>query len=549
MHPDCISNHWLLVWVAEQLADGNGILHNQTYYWPVGDAPVLAGNGAEGVAYLPFHLLLGWPSAAVVYLTCLLVFNGMGAWILGRALGAGPLQALLPAAATTVNPYLLSEMSAGRFSQVSIGWMLLTLAAWLNLLEAPSRHRAILAGLLWAITGFFYWYHAWFVALALALVLAARALARRPMALVHLLVGAATAAVLIAPWAWLFAASWSRIPGTSEAFPPMQAQLDSIWPRVPFLGDAGEGLGTTSALVWLAGLAGAIHSVVRGSYLHRWALAVWLFFTLLAMGPFAPWAPYTLLYDLAPPLRRFWWPMRHTVLAGVLWAALGAVWLSQVRLGRAVAVVVALTTPVLIGLQGAQHQVRTTSLDLIPPGVQALLDLPDGVILQPPIAPEASGSQLPMLLQILHKKRMLGGHAQWVERVRPEAWDAGVAGNSYLASLQALERGEVGETLHFEAADLEALRESGLRWFVLDRATFPFGLQSAVRAHKAAADSLFGQPVIRGRGLRVWDMEQWTGAHSVSVPPVDWPADLIPAGPTRPLTARRPHPPIIVLEP
>ena len=100
MHPDCISNHWLLAWVAERLAAGEGILHNPRYYWPVGDAPVLAGNGAEGVAYLPFHVLLGWPTGAVVYLTVVLAFNGLAAWALGRALGAGPVHALLPAAAT-----------------------------------------------------------------------------------------------------------------------------------------------------------------------------------------------------------------------------------------------------------------------------------------------------------------------------------------------------------------------------------------------------------------------------------------------------------------
>ena len=30
---------------------------------PVGDSPLLAGNGSEGFLYLPFHLLLGWPAA------------------------------------------------------------------------------------------------------------------------------------------------------------------------------------------------------------------------------------------------------------------------------------------------------------------------------------------------------------------------------------------------------------------------------------------------------------------------------------------------------
>ena len=548
MHPDCISNHWLLVWVAEQLGEGRGILHNGAYYWPIGDAPVLAGNGAEGVAYLPFHAALGWPLGVVAYSSAVLVLNGMGGWCLGRAMGATATGSLVPAAAATVNPYLLTELSAGRFSQVSIGWMLLCLAAWLHLVEAPSWPRALRAGALWAVTGFFYWYHAWFVALALIGLLAACALASKPLCWRSLLLGAGTAAVLIAPWAWLFADSWSAIPGAGEAFPPAQAALDSALPRFPMLGGPPD-VGAISALVWGLGLAGAIGALARGNHIQRWALGTCALFTLLAMGPFAPWAPYTLLYDLAPPLRRFWWPLRHVALAGVLWAALGALWLRRFSWGPGIAWLAALSTPLLIAQFGDRHQVQTTRLELTPPGLQTLADLPEGVVLQLPLAPKASGVQLPLLYQLLHKKPMLNGHAPWVERVRPPAWDARIAANSYLSQLQALERGEVDGTFQFVAADLEALRASGLRWLVLDRATFPFALQSAVKAHRAAADALFGDPVVRGRGLRVWDLALWSGKEAVPVPPVVWPEDLEPAGPERPLSARRPHPPLIVLGP
>ena len=48
-HPDCLGNHWLLVWVAEQIRSGGSLLHNDLYYWPFGDAPWLAGNGSEGL--------------------------------------------------------------------------------------------------------------------------------------------------------------------------------------------------------------------------------------------------------------------------------------------------------------------------------------------------------------------------------------------------------------------------------------------------------------------------------------------------------------------
>ena len=64
MHPDCLSNHWLLVWVAERTLGFESLLHNTAYYAPIGDAPWLAGNGSQGLFYSPFHALLSWPASS-----------------------------------------------------------------------------------------------------------------------------------------------------------------------------------------------------------------------------------------------------------------------------------------------------------------------------------------------------------------------------------------------------------------------------------------------------------------------------------------------------
>jgi hypothetical protein len=53
-HPDCISNHWLMVFVAEQLAGGGSILHNDRYYWPIGDALCWPGTGEKASSILCF---------------------------------------------------------------------------------------------------------------------------------------------------------------------------------------------------------------------------------------------------------------------------------------------------------------------------------------------------------------------------------------------------------------------------------------------------------------------------------------------------------------
>ncbi len=543
MHPDCISNHWLLIWVAEQLSQGQGIIENSAYYWPVGDSPVLAGNGAEGVSYLPFHLLMDWPTSSVFYLTTVLFLNGLGGWALGRVMGASVLPALLPAAAAIASPYLMGELTAGRFSQVSIGWMLLGVASWVRLMNQPSKQNAIISGGLWAITGFFYWYHAWFLALGLIGLLVAQRIGQRAIPWRAVLLGSCTAAVLIAPWAILFFGAWTEIPGTSESFPPPQAAQDSIWPTVPFLGTEHGKVGAMSGLIWLLGLIGAVAALFRGGVLTRWALAIWLLFTLLAMGPFASWAPYSILYDLTPPLKRFWWPMRHIGLASVIWAALGAVWLSGPRWGAPLAVIAALCAPVLLSIQGAQSQVRTTQLATAPGALSEIAELSQGVVLQPPLAPQAAGSQIPLLFQIFHKKTLLSGHAPWVDRVRPEQWDHIARQNTYLSALMSMERGDIKGELRFDPEDLATLIDQGLRWLVLDRSTFPFSLQSAVKAHRSAADALFGAPIIRAKGLKVWDMHKWNGESHIVIPLVVWPEDLPHAGPERPLTSRRPHPP------
>jgi hypothetical protein len=166
-----------MVWVAEQLATGGSILHNDWYYWPVGDAPWLAGNGSEGFSYLPFHLIFGWPTASTVYLVGLLALNGFASYTLARSAGAAPLAALAAAPTGATMVYAIHELGAGRFSQVSFCWMAFFLAAWLRFCAAPSTGRGLLAALLLALTSLFYWYYGLFAVIAGAVLLVAH---RRP---------------------------------------------------------------------------------------------------------------------------------------------------------------------------------------------------------------------------------------------------------------------------------------------------------------------------------------------------------------------------------
>ena len=164
-HPDNLSNQWLLVWLSEQVASGQSLLHNDQYYWPVGDYPWLAGNGSEGFLHLPVYLLFGWPQSIGLYVSCVWIVMGLAAYRLGRVCGAGEWGALFTIVAVLSLPYLGREYAAGRYSQMNLIWLLLSMSEFIGLLVKPSFGKAARCGICVALCGIFYWYYAWFFCL------------------------------------------------------------------------------------------------------------------------------------------------------------------------------------------------------------------------------------------------------------------------------------------------------------------------------------------------------------------------------------------------
>lgn len=562
-HPDCLSNHWLLVWVVEQLTQGGSLLHNDRYYWPVGDAPLLAGNGGEGFLYLPFHLAFGWPQGVLWYSVLVLTLNGVAGWSLARAAGGGPWSSLLGAAAVGLSPFLFLELSSGRFTQVSVCWLLWFLAAWLRLLDRPTVPRALGAAALLAVTSFFYWYYGLFGVMAGAVLALVRALhARRwEPGLPWRVFGAFCAAFLgmIGPWAVVFLRGWSQIPGTAETteFPHPEAMINLpglVW---PFLIREGGTVGAAMALpLFAVGAAGWLLvglGARRGEGAWRSPAArglaiVALLFYGLNQGPVSDFAPYSLVYRWVEPLRRFWWPMRHVVVWQPALAALGAVALTAAlaRLGRPrleLPVVAALLAwaPAALERQRAHPEVSLSSVRLPPKVYPTLATRPGAVLVEPPLTGATASTQQQLVYQLWHRKTLLAGHAMWVDRVRPDAWDAFVAGNSFLAQLQALERGELRGTFRFEAADLQALLDQDVRWFSVNRELFPLALRDLVDAYKGLFDELFGRALDQAQGHWIWDGRRWTGAAEAPIRDFTWPANVVPGGPSQPILGRRPQ--------
>jgi hypothetical protein len=545
VHPDCLSNHYLLVWVAEVLKSGGSILHNNRYYWPVGDAPWLAGNGSEGIFYLPFHLLFGWPLGSNLYFVLILSLNGLAGYRLSRALGASREASLAAATTGALLLYPIHELGAGRFSQASTCWLGFFLAEWVYFVREPTLRRAITSAVLLAFTSLFYWYHGLFAVLAggLYLVFFARTSLASP-----LLLFSTSYLILVGPLLFVFFQYWSSIPGTAEdVFPHPEAIGDSSWPALPFLVAGGRHAGR--ALPFTTCVFAAI-GLLKISTRERIAwLAILLLFLLLMAGPRIPYGPFELIYGTFKPLRRFWWPYRHVVVVNYVLIGLAGVGaaavLDRLKKGAEVAgFLLALSVPIQLQLQQAPWHAQFSAAKLPHPFYKKLRALPGEVLVEVPLSPQVASAQTLLIYQLDHGKKLLPGHALWVERVRPDSWDEMVAANSFLAALQELERAKLNGKLVFKGEDLLWLRERGVRLISVNEEYFPVALRELVAAYKEVFTGLFGAPVLKGVRVAAWDLESWSGEVEVEFKAWKWPERLMPGGPTLALQAPRPPSPV-----
>ena len=557
VHPDNLANQWLLPWAVDAVLQGAPLLHTTDYFWPVGDAPLLSGDGTQAALYAPFHLLFGWPAATPVYVGFTLFLNGLCAWFAARSVTRAPTAAWIAVVIGAWSPFVTMELSAGRFSQAAIWPLALFLGLWWRYLAQPRPMLAVLSAVTLAYTAFSYWYYGWFGVMAGAVAWLATArdhtiAEHRAHVRQHLLFSSVFLA-LLAPWAWLFVTHWASVPGAGETltFPPESAYID----RLPLPGALLPGNPSTTAALWspiAAVLAGV--GVVAGRTrrpIRAWLL-VGLVFVLLAWGPLFSGAPYTILYGLTAALRRFWWPIRHVVvvqLAVATLASLGVEVVLQSISARRAPVAAAILCALFSGTwwaQGAPLPVEHTPLEFPPEGYDALAALPEGVVVAFPLAPEATGTNDAMLHQLAHDHPMVTGHSPWVARARPAEWDRWVASQPFLQLLVDIERnGWAGGPVEVAPESIDALRSEGVRWLALDRTLVPLKLKALVAHHDRLFDALFGRPVIRTSDLQVWDLHAFTGSSTGTLPAWRWPSGMVAAGPEWPLAARRPDSPML----
>jgi len=501
-HPDMISNHWLYRWVAD--VGPTGLLHNDRYYFPVGDAPWLAGNGSDAVLYgllAPLGLgVTGW-----VVLT--LVGNGLAGMALGRAAGATHGAAAVAGAFLVICPYVSREIAAGRFAQAPLWPSALFLAAWLRLLDAPSLARGVGAGLLFGLCAFGYWYYGLWMAMAGAILWLGR---RDRRALVSFVPVAL--AVTVPPLA-VFARNWQAVPGVEELVFPHPIAVDNampvsfpVWPGTGEL--ANVVLPLTLLVLWVRG---------RPTW-PQVAAASW--FAVLALGPelLGPDGtttgvpgPFQLVYGGAEALRRLWWPYRHVAPLLLVLLPVAAVGLSRLQASlRAAPALVALALPVELYARGGTVQVPASYLDA-PEVYEELTAEAPGHLVELPLAAAITRSQASLAYQAIHGRTLVNGHGMWVARVRPAAWDTWLQAQPLLGQLVAYEGGAALEPWSLAPGGLQPLLAQGVRWISVNREFFPGELEDLRDHHRAFLQAVCGPPKLRGQGVWIWDLAACPG--------------------------------------
>lgn len=532
-HPDTLSNHWLYLWVADQVHGGRSLLHNDRYYFPVGDAPWLAGNGSDA---LPFALVFGWfdwPGSITGWVLLTLVANGLAGAALARSAGAGWGGALVAGAALVVCPYVSRELSAGRFAQAPLWSAALFLAAWIRLVEAPRVGLGVLAGLLFGLAAFQYWYQGLWLAMA-GLVIWAFRPSLRPL---YGFVPAALVATV--PPLAVFLGRWGAVPGTDEDVFPHPIAVDSSLPAsFPVWSGTGELATVTVPLVVSILAALGVRGVDRR--LGRGLLVAAGMFYLLCLGPELLWpdgtssgipGPYALVYRWTGVLRRLWWPYRHVsplLLVLVPLVAHGVARVSA-RIGAFVApALLVAALPVELYARGATVDVSVSWWNP-PVAYRALSDLPPGHLVELPLAGVVTRSQPSLVYQRVHGRVLVNGHAMWIDRVRPSAWDAWLATVPLLDAIRRFEAGELsgGWTLPAEADP--ALLAQGVRYVSVNRGYFPGELSTLREHHVALLTALYGEPLVRAGAVRVWDLERATGTRTWTFPSFTPPEDYVDA--------------------
>ncbi len=573
---------WSTLWLIEHLGQTWGDWNTQTdaLLFPLGYD--LKGFGHVGLQFIGAPLIALGVSGVLVFNGLLLLAfwaTSMACHALGHRLGKSHFAGLVAAGVFVYSPYFYGEMRAGCIELVSCWFLPLQALLLLRLCDRPGPTRALAVAANLGSTALFNWYYTLFTGMftiAFGIWRFSLGGSNRKRTL-----GWMTAAVLCAAVSNLPLVGAIRTQAPSR--PPISAEQFSAegWSEAYRLTNSEMGLEalTDEALALHEALQVPINSTSLASLVEAGfgpnplestpgalAIALGLFgliaagrrawgwaviggaFGLLTLGPFLqidstppipPWSaqwplPYLHFYNHIPFFSMAYRPYRLVVVVLLCLAALAAVGIGRIETRRArwlgtVAFLVCASQPIWRAPSGS---LASTAL---PEGYAEVAELPEGGVIELPLLyqPVSTANSRVQYYQALHGKPLLNCNELLLKDDLARFRDY-VQDNQFLQAL--LNIGRTSPPYKFSGADLNSLREDGLRWVIfhtsfIDADTRVEGDSGSANRPKPASIAMLrqtlGKPVIQTSDLEVYEIpgghlpeKNWhfTGENIVEVP-------------------------------
>lgn len=502
---DHYGTQWFYWFTEVAVLGEESAVHTDLMFFPFGK-DIYGHTGAnvlDALAAIPFRRALGHVAGYNTFLFVGMALSALAAARFAFHLTRDVQAASLAAIVLALSPWVLFESMEGRPTQALLGLPILFLhAAWVSGTEKGWR-APVLAGCYLALTGYQYWFYAFFVGLG-AVVLGLWATWRRTpgagpwwQILGRFGLAAGIAILLCAPAVlpMLLATSGSdtEIPGllhvevwSLTATPPLtdEGQLVGIFNWQPFRRAAGfyvtdfkqnERFLTRVVLTPLLTLPLLGLWLYKPGPLKRGPVIGWLLLaTLLATGPLLilgsvllPNPLYIALTQHLGFFQRLWWPGRAYVLIALMMPFVAA--------GALMAVPERWRSAAWLGL-GLGWTAEAAVLDLypfetwnaaIPAGYACLAEGPEGAVLELPY----NFTQAHLYYQIAHGRPIFGGMLENNKVFTPRGTTELLKNNTLLIALRDPSSLYESE-FKVEAEDYTELEALGFRYVLLQKDAF-----------------------------------------------------------------------------
>ncbi len=510
---DGMGTQWFYALPGWVLEGRSGLVHTDMLFYPWGKEVFLhtGGNLVDALLAWPLRAVFGPILGYNLFVLGVFALNAFAGGRLASAFRIGRVGQGIAAVLFSLSPYFLVELEQGRPTQALAAFIALAFAALLE-------RRGLAAGLWLGLAGWTYWY-AGVVAGTCAVLLLPIALLEpgRRQTLVAWALAGVTCGLMVAPAAvpMLAGLGEGSVPGLLAVeqgrllFQTVEGDSQSLF-VTDFLGQAGVlssgGFLVGARLLGPVQLLAAVAGVVA---LRRRSLPL---LVLVVVGLIVGAGPQTGLYEGVAVevglLRRWWWPMRGTVVVHLAVAVLAAAAIA--RLSRAwprrqlgLGIVLALAWPLGHAPLSSWEAAFTGTSD-------CLAGAPEGAVIDLPLAKD----QRHLWQQVGHGKPQLGGMLSRKPSFGSKEVDALLRTNGFAEELVALGAGDFlrgGE----ELSGRSALIDLGYRYVLVRQQAYvrpsATGTRSDYPRLERALLNRLGPPASRDEGgdnaLTLWTLD------------------------------------------